>query len=124
MGLEPVQNVPLPALTLRRNTEGFFCLFGNLKNKINPIDNYIVKYAKQSPDGMTYSHVSEYNGSSLFPTSQILLNEKKIDMNWVKQFIFSLNEISEIRKEFYITMLQKRYEKILYEPYKKLTNIQ
>lgn len=27
---------------------------------------YIVKYAKESPDGMTYSHVSEYLGSHIF----------------------------------------------------------
>ena len=82
-----------------------------------------------------------------FPTSQIQLNSrkssyyevisslqytecnqaliricKKIDMDWVKQFIGSMNEISEIRKEFYITMLQKRYEKIMYEPYQMLVN--
>ena len=27
---------------------------------------YIVKYAKNSPAGMTYSHVSEYLGSHIF----------------------------------------------------------
>lgn len=77
-----------------------------------------------------------------FPTSQILLNGrkssyydvissleyeecnkalvricKKIDMNRVKEFISNMNEISDIRKEFYITMLEMRYKKMLFEPY-------
>lgn len=80
-----------------------------------------------------------------FPTSQLQLNGKKssyydvihslayeecnkalvriyekIDMNWVEQFISNMNEISEVRKEFYITMLKKRYEKILKESYLEL----
>lgn len=83
-----------------------------------------------------------------FPTSQILLNNKKssyydiinslkyeecnkalmriyerIDMAWVEHFIKKMNEISAVRKDFYTIMLQKRYEKMLYEPYKKLTGI-
>lgn len=80
-----------------------------------------------------------------FPTSQILLNGKKssyydvisslkfeecnnalvricnkIDMNLVIEFISNMNEISMVRKEFYITMLRRRYEKILLEPFMRL----
>lgn len=80
-----------------------------------------------------------------FPTSQILLNGKKssyydvisslkfeecnnalvricnkIDMNLVTEFISNMNEISMVRKEFYITMLRRRYEKILLEPFMRL----
>lgn len=80
-----------------------------------------------------------------FPTSQILLNGKKssyydvisslkfeecnnalvricnkIDMNLVTEFISNMNEISIVRKEFYITMLRRRYEKILLEPFMRL----
>lgn len=80
-----------------------------------------------------------------FPTSQILLNGKKssyydvisslkfeecnnalvricnkIDMNLVTEFISNMNEISMVRKEFYLTMLRRRYEKILLEPFMRL----
>lgn len=80
-----------------------------------------------------------------FPTSQILLNGKKssyydvisslkfeecnnalvricnkIDINLVTEFISNMNEISMVRKEFYITMLRRRYEKILLEPFMRL----
>ncbi len=80
-----------------------------------------------------------------FPTSQIHLNGKKssyydvinslayeesnkaltriyekIDITWVEKFISNMNEISEVRKEFYIAMLKRRYEIILKESYLKL----
>lgn len=80
-----------------------------------------------------------------FPTSQIHLNGKKssyydvinslayeecnkaltriyekIDITWVEKFISNMNEISEVRKEFYISMLKRRYEIILKESYLKL----
>lgn len=80
-----------------------------------------------------------------FPTSQILLNGKKssyyevisslqyeecnralvrvyekLDMEWVSGFINGIEELSSLRKEFYIKMLQERYLKMLEEPYLKL----
>ena len=80
-----------------------------------------------------------------FPTSQILLDKRKssyyevinslqfaecnaavcrlyhrIDMDWVERFINETPGLSDIRKKFYITMLDKRYEKMIREPYLKL----
>lgn len=80
-----------------------------------------------------------------FPTSQIKLNNvkssyfeiihslqfpecntalqditSKVDMQQIGAFIDSIEQISEIQKEFYITMLRARYEKILLASYKKL----
>ena len=45
----------------------------------------------------------------------------RIDMNWVSKFISAMETISKTRKEFYIAMLTARYEKMLKEPYVKLT---
>lgn len=81
-----------------------------------------------------------------FPTSQILLRGKKssyyevigslsydmcnqavirmrnrIDLKWVRDFIEDMNGISSVRRRFYITMLHMRYEKMIEEPYHKLT---
>lgn len=81
-----------------------------------------------------------------FPTSQILLNGRKssyyevissmryqecneallriyehTDMDWVSAFIDGMGGISATRKRFYQVMLQARYEKLLKEPYQKLT---
>lgn len=83
-----------------------------------------------------------------FPTSQIKYCEKKssyyeiisslafeecnhalirimerIDMNRINYFIDSITCISDIRKEFYKTILKKRYEKILFEPYHRLISL-
>lgn len=80
-----------------------------------------------------------------FPTSQIKLNGekssyyevisslqykecnealirqyKKIDLTQIDKLIDSIEIISEIHKEFYKTMIHKRYEKIILESYKKL----
>ena len=44
----------------------------------------------------------------------------KVDMQQIGAFIDSIEQISEIQKEFYITMLRARYEKILLASYKKL----
>lgn len=80
-----------------------------------------------------------------FPTSQILLDKRKssyyevinslrfeecnaavcrlyhrIDMEWVRDFINQTLGLSDIRKKFYITMLEMRYEKMIREPYLKL----
>lgn len=81
-----------------------------------------------------------------FPTSQILLNGKKssyyevisslqyeecnralvriyekVNMEWVSGFINGIEELSSVRKEFYITMLQERYFRMLEEPYRNWT---
>lgn len=80
-----------------------------------------------------------------FPTSQVKYNGKKssyyeiisslafeecnnalvriterIDLNKINKLIDSVENISEKRKEFYKTILKKRYEKILLESYNKL----
>ncbi|NLE03918.1 MAG: CtkA family protein [Crenarchaeota archaeon] len=80
-----------------------------------------------------------------YPTSQIKLNNKKssyyevinslqfqecnnalkriyyrIDMDKIKQFIESLTMISNLQKEFYIKVLEYRYENIIKNPYQKL----
>jgi len=80
-----------------------------------------------------------------FPTSQIRMNGKKssyfeiisslsfaecnnalarivprLEMLEIKKMIFSTNFISEIRKEFYFTVIRQRYERILLESYIKL----
>lgn len=80
-----------------------------------------------------------------FPTSQIKLNGQKssyyevisslqydacnlaliriverMDLKKIYSMIDEIEGISEIRKEFYKTMYQKRYEKLLLESYKKL----
>jgi len=80
-----------------------------------------------------------------FPTSQILLDKRKssyyevinslqfaecnaavcrlyhrIEKDWVERFINETPGLSDIRKKFYITMLDKRYEKMIREPYLKL----
>lgn len=81
-----------------------------------------------------------------FPTSQILLNGKKssyyevinslayescnealirmterIDLGEAERLVQSIEGISGTRREFYVTMLRARYERMLAEPYAKLT---
>lgn len=81
-----------------------------------------------------------------FPTSQILLKgtkssyyevidslayeecnkalvriHKRMDLNKMQSFIKKMEEISEVRCKFYITMLEERYLKLIAEPYEKLT---
>lgn len=81
-----------------------------------------------------------------FPTSQIQLNGKKssyydvidslcyeecnaalvrmkraVCLHEMEKMVDAIDNISQIRKEFYKTMLKVRYEKIIVEPYRKLT---
>lgn len=44
----------------------------------------------------------------------------KIDLNKIKEIIENTPSISDVRKEFYKTMLQERYDKLLTPPYRKL----
>ena len=80
-----------------------------------------------------------------FPTSQILLNGRKssyyevidslmyekcnqalyhmydrIDLKQMEELIESIENLSDVRREFYVTMLRERYEKLIEEPYRKL----
>lgn len=48
---------------------------------------------------------------------------EKIDMEWVKHFINGMEGISSVRKEFYVTILQERYSKMLEEPYRRLSRV-
>lgn len=84
-----------------------------------------------------------------FPTSQIKLNGekssyyevinslqfkecndaliriyKKLDLNKIDKLIDSIELISKTHKTFYKTIIHKRYEKIVFESYKKLTEKQ
>lgn len=45
---------------------------------------------------------------------------ERVDMNKINKLIDSVEIISDIRKEFYKTILQQRFEKILFESYNKL----
>lgn len=81
-----------------------------------------------------------------FPTSQILLNGQKssyhevinslqyeecnkaimrvyhrIDMQQVEQIVNAIEGITDVRRDFYKKMLRVRYDKLLKEPYRKLT---
>lgn len=81
-----------------------------------------------------------------FPTSQILLNGKKssyydvidslqfeacnealircirrIDWEKTERLVNEVEMITPVRKQFYLTMLRERYDKLLAEPYRKLT---
>lgn len=81
-----------------------------------------------------------------FPTSQILLNGRKssyyevidslnyeecnkalirmkerIHLDAMESFVKNIENISQVRQEFYCTMLQERYVRLLEEPYYKLT---
>ena len=47
---------------------------------------------------------------------------ERIDFNKINQLIDSIENISEIRKTFYKTILKQRYEKILLESYHKLSS--
>lgn len=81
-----------------------------------------------------------------FPTSQILLRGRKssyyevisslayeacnnalyrirrrIDLNQVDKFVDHMEDLSVVRRQFYKEMLDLRYEKLIEEPYRKLT---
>lgn len=45
-----------------------------------------------------------------------------ISMTKIHDFIYSIDEISEIRKQFYFTMLDRRYKEIILPRYRKLVN--
>ena len=47
---------------------------------------------------------------------------EKIDLNKINDLINSIDNITEIRKDFYKTILKQRYEKILLESYNKLNS--
>lgn len=84
-----------------------------------------------------------------FPTSQILLNGKKssyyevidslmyekcnqalirihdrIDLKQMKELIVSIENLTDVRREFYITMLKERYEKLIEQPCRKLRGME
>ena len=45
---------------------------------------------------------------------------EKVDLNKINHMIEEIEGISDIRKEFYKTMYQRRFEEILLASYKKL----
>lgn len=53
-------------------------------------------------------------------TDALLRIVPKIDMEKIREIVDSTPGISDIRKEFYKTMLEERYEQILLEPYREV----
>ena len=45
---------------------------------------------------------------------------QRVDLDKINKLIDTVENISEIRKEFYKTIIKQRYEKILLEPYNRL----
>ena len=96
----------------------------NDEAEINKRINIFPKAALEFDNGEKVSY-KEYINSLSNPdcTDALLRVYPKINIRKINEFINNMDEISDIRKEFYKIMLQKRYELILTPAYEKAIDI-
>ena len=96
----------------------------NDEEEINKRINIFPKAALEFDNGEKISY-KEYINSLSNPdcTDALLRVYPKINIRNINEFINNMDEISDIRKEFYNIMLQKRYELILTPAYEKAIDI-
>ena len=96
----------------------------NDEAEINKRINIFPKAALEFDNGEKVSY-KEYINSLSNPdcTDALLRVYPKINIRKINEFINNMDEISDIRKEFYNIMLQKRYELILTPAYEQAIDI-
>jgi hypothetical protein len=79
------------------------------KNKINPID---------TKEGLKYDIISSLAFEEC--NNALIRITERVDLNKINKLIDSIEDISDMRKDFYKKILKQRFEKILLESYNNL----
>ena len=99
------------------------CHFPKLNQE--EIDDRIYKFptSQMKYNGKKSSYYEIISSSAFDECNKALVRiVEKVDLSKIYDLINSIDNITEIRKDFYKTILKQRYEKILLESYNKLNS--
>lgn len=92
------------------------------KEKNNRIYNFPTSAIKENNSKINY-YTFLQNTENIDCINSLLTIFPKIDLHKISEFINNIEEIDDLQKSFYITMLDERYKKILEPAYEKVKNL-
>ena len=110
----------LPNLPLTDSMEMFGAMYDMSKEEI---DQRIYKFptSQVKDQGKKSSYYDIISSLAFEECNNALVRiTQRVDLNKINKLIDSIEDISDLRREFYNTILKQRFEKILLESYNKL----